>query len=114
MRVKDANAKTYIVSCRRVMDEQKTEIVDTTEEELRMMIIDTFKNKFLHPMDRSRASSFTRVQITEIDRKRGRRRVCNFIYTRRGKDLEYPYVLIKHLSPRQIRLELEKAINKTG
>ncbi len=111
MRIKPTFQKSYLVRFKRGDDIQTTEVVETTEEEIRTLIVTTFKKRLLYPSAMRYSTQQTAVQLVELDYIAKQRRFLNFIYTRKGKDEEIRLALIENLSPREARIELEKAIN---
>jgi len=110
MKIKPTFPKSYLVRFKRGDDIQTTEVVETTEEEIRTLIVGTFKKRILYPSARRYSTRQTAVQLVELDYNTKQRHICNFIYTHKGKDEEMPLALIENLSPREARIEIEKSI----
>lgn len=110
MQIKTIYPKTYVISYRRGKDLQTTEVVDATEEEVFVLISKTFKGRFAHPKNSNGFVPATKIQVIEIDNIRQVTHVCPFRYTMDEKSFERPFSLVWNMSPRQVRLELEKAI----
>lgn len=111
MQIKTIYPKLYVISYRRGKDVQKTEVVDAKEEDVLVLISKTFKGRFAHPNNDGLIPA-TKVQVIELDNIRRKTHVCPFHYTKDEKSFERPFVLVGNMSPRQVRLELEKAIRK--
>ena len=113
MQIKTVSPKTYVISYRRGKDIQTTEVVEATEDEVHVLISNTFKGRFAHPKNSTGGIPATKIQVIELDNIRQTRRVSPFRYTKDNKNFERPFALVWNLSPRQVRLELEKAIRES-
>ena len=109
MRIKPTYEKSFIIRCSRGKDVQTTEVVDATAEEVRILISNTLKGHFTHPQAKVAA---TKIVVLEVDHVRKKSSISKFVYTNKGRDFEKDFVLVFNLSPRQVRIEIEKAIRK--
>lgn len=114
MQIKPIYSKSYVVSYRRGKDVQTTEIIETTEDDVRILISKTFKGRFAHPKNSKETVPSTKIQIIELDNIRQVRHIIPFIYKKDDKSFERPFALVWNMSPRQVRLELEKAIRMSN
>jgi hypothetical protein len=110
MKLKPTYEKTYQIRFSRGSDVQTTEVVDATAEEVRVLICKCMRGHFAHPKSKVAA---TKIVVLELDHVRKKSSISKFVYTNNGKDFEKDFVLVFNLSPRQVRLEIEKAIRKT-
>ena len=110
MRIKPVYKKSYIVRYRRGKEVQSTEIVDATEKDVHELIFQTFKGRFRHPQHSEGYVPSTQLQVIELDNIKKQTRVSCFSYTKNGKDFTRPFAYVYNLSPREVRIELEKAI----
>lgn len=113
MQIKPIYPKSYIVRYIRGKDEQATEIVDTNADEVHGLITETFKRRFAHPKNKDCNVPYTTIQVIVLDHIYKRSNVSQFTYTKNGKDFKRPFVRIYNLSPREARIELEKAIKES-
>lgn len=109
MKIKPTYEKSFIIRCSRGKDVQTTEVVDTTAEEVRNVICNSLKGHFAHPQAKVAA---TKIVVLEVDHVRKKSSISKFVYTNKGRDFEKEFVLVFNLSPRQVRIEIEKAIRK--
>lgn len=107
MRIKPTYEKSFIIRCSRGKDVQTTEVVDTTAEEVRVLISNSLKGHFAHPEARVAA---TKIVVVEVDHIKNKSNISKFVYTKNGRDFVKDFVLVFNLSPRQTRIEIEKAI----
>lgn len=91
---------------------QSTEIVDATEKDVHELIYQTFKGRFRHPKNTEGFVPSTQLQVIELDNIKKQTRVSCFSYTKNGVDFVRPFAYVYNLSPREVRIELEKAIKK--
>lgn len=111
MRIKPTYDKTYMIRCSRGKDVQTTEVVDTNPEEIRILICKCMSGRMTHPLSQI---AVTKIVVLECDHVRKVSNISKFIYTKDGKDQMRDYLLVKNLSPRQVRIEIEKAINNSN
>ena len=109
MRIKPTYEKSYLIRYSRGKDVQTTEVVDATAEDVRVLICNTLKGHFTHPQAKVAA---TKIVVLEVDHVRKKSSISKFVYTNKGRDFEKDFVLVFNLSPRQVRIEIEKAIRK--
>ena len=109
MKIKPTYEKSFIIRCSRGKDVQTTEVVDATAEDVRVLICNTMKGHFAHPQAKVAA---TKIVVVEVDNIKHQTAISKFVYTKNGRDIEKDYVLVFNLSPRQVRIEIEKAIRK--
>lgn len=107
MRIKPTYDKSYLIRYSRGKDVQTTEVVDTNPEEIRILICNSMKGRMTHPLAQV---AVTKIVVLEVDHVRNVSSISKFIYTKDGRDQKRDYVLVKNLSPRQVRIEIEKAI----
>ena len=111
MRIKPEYDKKYIVRFRRKKDVQVTEVVEATWEELHTLIAKTFNGRFVKPKSSDYVTA-TQIQVQEVDLIKKQVHILPFVYTNgKGKDFEKTHVNVYNLSPREVRIELEKAIS---
>ncbi len=109
MKIKPTYDKSFLIRCSRGKDVQTTEVVDATAEEVRTMVCNSLKGHFAHPQAKVAA---TKIVVLEVDHVRKKSSISKFVYTNKGRDFEKEFVLVFNLSPRQVRIEIEKAIRK--
>lgn len=109
MRIKPTYEKSYLIRYSRGKDVQTTEVVDATAEDVRVLICNTLKGHFAHPEARVAA---TKIVVVEVDHIKNKSNISKFVYTKNGRDFAKDFVLVFNLSPRQTRIEIEKAIKK--
>ncbi len=109
MKLKPTFEKSYLIRFSRGKDVQTTEVVDATAEEVRVLICNCMRGHFAHPKTKIDA---TKIVVLEVDHVRKKSSISKFVYTKNGKDFEKEFVLVFNLSPRQVRLEIEKAIRQ--
>lgn len=109
MRIKPTYEKSYLIRYSRGKDVQTTEVVDATAEDVRVLICNTMKGHFTHPQAKVAA---TKIVVLEVDHVRKKSSISKFVYTNKGRDFEKDFVLVFNLSPRQVRIEIEKAIRQ--
>lgn len=112
MQIKPIYPKSYIVRYIRGKDEQATEIVDTNADEVHGLITETFKGRFAQPRNSTGNVPYTIMQVVVLDNIHKRSEISQFTYTKNGKDFKRPFVRIYNLSPREARIEIEKAIRE--
>lgn len=112
MQIKPIFPKSYIVRYSRGKDLQTTELVDATSEEVHKLIADTFKGRFAQPRNSTGNVPYTTMQVVVLDNIRKRSEISQFTYTKNGKEFKRPFVRIYNLSPREARIEIEKAIRE--
>lgn len=116
MKIKPNYQTSFIVCFKRGKDIQKTEIVEATQEDIRVVINKTFKDRFLPPKDKEshkfkKGVPFTEITFIELDNVKKISRVGTFCYTSKGKEIVRNHALVYNLSPREVRIRLEDAIN---
>lgn len=109
MRIKPTYEKSYLIRFSRGKDVQTTEVVDANAEDIRVLVNSTMKGHFANPQAKVAA---TKIVVMEVDHVHKKSSISKFIYTKNGKDFEKEFVLVFNLSPRQVRLEIEKAIRQ--
>ena len=112
MRIKPIYDKFYQIRCRRGKDVQTIEVVDATEEEIHRLVANTFRGRLSHPKNTDNFVPATQVQVVELDGMSKQSRVCCFTYTKGSNLFSRPYANIYNLSPREVRIQLEKEIRK--
>lgn len=110
MRIKPTFDRSLLVTYSRGNDVQHTEIVDSTSEDLNILITEVFKGRFVSPR-KGGVIPVTKIQVMELDNVRKTKRMYQFRYTRGGSDSRHPCAYVGNMSPRQVRIELERAIN---
>lgn len=100
MQIKTADAKTYIIRYERGKDVQKTEITDTTEDMISGMICGVISGRTYHRDARTGLIPFVSVKLYENNTGSGRMRLCR----------TYPRIF--NLSPREVRIRVEKAVRE--
>ena len=111
MRIKPTYDKTFIIRYSRGKDVQTTEVVDTNPDDINILICKSMKGRMTHPLAQI---AVTKIVVLEVDHIRNVSSISRFKYTKDGKEQVRDYVLIKNLSPRQVRIEIEKAINNSN
>ena len=111
MRIKPKFDKTYLIRYSRSRDVQSTEVIETTWAQLHTLIADTFKDRFLRPATAGRASA-TKIQVVELDNVNKKSRLLEFVHTKDGRDFSRTYAMVYNLSPREVRIRLEKQISE--
>lgn len=109
MRIKPTYEKSYLIRYSRGKDVQTTEVVEATAEDVRVLITDCLRGHFAHPQTKVAATKIVVLEVDNIKKKSG---ISKFVYTRNGRDIEKNFVLVFNLSPRQVRIEIEKAIRQ--
>lgn len=109
MRIKPTYEKSFIIRCSRGKDVQNTEVVDTTAEEVRTLVCNSLRGHFAHPQAKVAA---TKIVVVEVDHVKNKSNISKFVYTKNGRDFAKDFVLVFNLSPRQTRIEIEKAIKE--
>ena len=110
MKIKPIYEKSYVISFRRGSDIQTTEVVEADWKEVHTLIAETFCDRFRKPISREKVPA-TQIQIVELDNARHKSHIIEFVHTKDGKDFKRPRVLVFNLSPREARIQFEKAIN---
>ena len=110
MKIKPTWSQTYLVRYMRGKESQYTELVDTDEGEVHRLIASTFRGCFTSPREEN--APFTKIQVLVIDNVERRNRISFFTHTKNGEQRVHPYAFIKNKSPREIRIEFEKAIRE--
>lgn len=110
MRIKPTFSKSYLVRYKRGKEVQKTEIVDASEQDVHALICHTFRGRMGQPKNTDAFIPTTQVQVIELDNEKKQSRISNFSYSKNGKDFIRTSVYVRNLSPREVRIELEKAI----
>ena len=111
MRIKPTYDKTFIIRYSRGKDVQTTEVVDTNPDDINILICKSMKGRMTHPLAQI---AVTKIVVLEVDHIRNVSSISRFKYTKDSKEQVRDYVLIKNLSPRQVRIEIEKAINSNN
>ena len=111
MRIKPTYDKTFIIRYSRGKDVQTTEVVDTNPDDINILICKSMKGRMTHPLAQI---AVTKIVVLEVDHIRNVSSISRFKYTKDSKEQVRDYVLIKILSPRQVRIEIEKAINNSN
>ena len=109
MKIKPTYEKSFLIRCSRGKDVQTTEVVEATAEDVRILVTDCLRGHFAHPQSKVAATKIVVLEVDNIKKKSG---ISKFVYTRNGRDFEKDFVLVFNLSPRQVRIEIEKAIRK--
>ena len=109
MRIKPTYEKSFIIRCSRGKDVQTTEVVDTTAEEVRNVVCNSLRGHFAHPEAKVAA---TKIVVLEVDHVRKKSSISKFIYQNKERVIEKDFALVFNLSPRQVRIEIEKAIRQ--
>ena len=109
MIIKPSYEKSYLIRFSRGKDVQTTEVVDATAEDVRVLICNALKGHFAHPQAKVAA---TKIVVLEVDHVRKKSSISKFVYTNKGREFEKDFVLVFNLSPRQVRIEIEKAIRQ--
>ena len=109
MKIKPTYDKSFLIRCSRGKDVQTTEVVEATAEDVRVLISNCLRGHFAHPQSKVAATKIAVLEVDNIKKKSG---ISKFVYTRNGRDFEKDFVLVFNLSPRQVRIEIEKAIRK--
>lgn len=110
MIIRPTYSKSYLIRYSRGKEVQTTEVVDTTTSEIDGLIKELFKGRFSHSGRSGRVVPTTNVQVIELDHIKKSSRLCGFSYTKNGELHLRSGVHICNLSPREVRIELEKAI----
>lgn len=114
MQIKPFYEKSFIIRLKRGKEVQATEVVDATEGEVHVLITNTFKGRFTSPRKTGNVIPATQIQVIEIDNQKRKSRISFFRYTKAEKTVEHPFAYIANLSPRQVRIEIEKAIKASN
>ena len=109
MKIKPTYDKSFLIRCSRGKDVQTTEVVDTTAEEVKTLVYNSLRGHFAHPEAKVAA---TKIVVVEVDHIKNKSNISKFVYTKNGRDFAKDFVLVFNLSPRQTRIEIEKAIRK--
>lgn len=109
MKIKPTFDKSYIVRIMRGMDRQSVELVETSGPEILNMIVSLFGTRIEHPMSRA-SKSYTKITVQELDNIRKTSHSVKFVYTKKNKDTEIAYSIVSGLSPREVRLAIEKEV----
>ena len=111
MFIKPIYDKSYLIRYSRGKDVQTTEVVDATANEVKNLICKSMKGHMAHPQAKVAA---TKIVVIKVDNTLKKSSISKFVYTKNGKDFEKDFVLVFNLSPRQVRLEIEKAIRNNS
>ena len=102
MLIKPIYETSFLFKYRRGSDEQMTEVIDTTEAEVIDLFESTFKDKKAAFIADSRRMTATEITVLQINHTNNTIQICKF-----GKST---HLFIPNLSPREVRLSIEKKI----
>lgn len=106
MRIKPTYDKSYLVRYRRGKDLQTTEVVDTTWVQLQGIISETFKGRTGNVFTNAQP---TTVEVIELDHATHCSQLMTFSLPKGGTMRS---IRINNLSPREVRIRIEKAIRQ--
>lgn len=98
MLIKPTYDKFYRIIYTRGKDKQTTDVVEATEEQVKDLVTLVIKGRTFHPAGKSGVIPSTNIQPWEYNCLTKQNRLCR----------EFPKVY--NLSPRQVRIGIEKAI----
>ena len=114
MRLRPTFKKSYLIKYERKTDVQTTEVVDTDWIELRALIAKTFQGRFKQYSNMGGGGFVpaTYIKVLELDHTTKTKKYLDFIITKDDREYKKNRVAVFNLSPREVRIELEKAINR--
>lgn len=110
MKIKPIYEKSILVKFRRGDNVQSTEIVEANWEQVHTLIANTFVDRVKKPISEKNVP-VTRIWMMELDHIKHQVKKIPFKYKDNKKEFEKPYVLVFNISPREARIQFEKAIN---
>lgn len=112
MRLKPTFSKSYLIKYERKTDVQTTEVVETSWQELRTLIAKTFQGRFKqYSKPGGGFVPATYIKVLELDHTTKTKKYLDFIIAKDGRVCKKNRVAVFNLSPREVRIELEKAIS---
>ncbi len=124
MLIKPTYDKSYVIQFERGKDVQTTQVVDTTEEQLVQLIMHTMKGRFTNAafqreLNETKKTVGTDTKaamklIREVSHKYPSVCIKLFVHTLTSHKLCRKFPHVYNLSPRQARIEIEKAIRNNN